>query len=110
MGEMSFRDFRLLAGQLEELDDGGVVMNLGSAVVMPEVFLKALTVARNLGNRVENFTAINLDMIQHYRSNLNVVGRPTRTGRGRGFSFTGHHEIMVPLLFAAIQEELSNGD
>ena len=107
MGEMSMRDFRLLAGQLPELDDGGVVVNLGSAVLLPEVFLKTLTVARNLGHRVENFTAVNFDMIQHYRANMNVVARPTRTGGGRGYSLTGHHEIMIPLLFAAVQEELT---
>ncbi len=107
MGELSMRDFKLLAGQLPNLNDGGVVVNLGSAVLLPEVFLKALTVARNLGAKVENFTAVNFDMIQHYRANMNVVSRPTRTGKGRGFSFTGHHEIMIPLLFAALQEELN---
>ncbi|MCB2155509.1 hypothetical protein KQI84_11540 [bacterium] len=110
MGEMSMRDFRLLAGQLSELDDGGVVVNLGSAVLLPEVFLKALTVARNLGARIENFTAVNFDMIQHYRANTNVVARPTRTGGGRGYSLTGHHEIMIPLLFAAVQEELAKAE
>lgn len=106
MGEMSFRDFKLLAGQLPDLSEGGVVMNLGSAVLLPEVFLKALTVARNLGHSVEHFTAVNFDMIQHYRANLNVVSRPTRTGGGKGYSLTGHHELLVPLLFAAIQEQL----
>ncbi|MGF1571765.1 MAG: hypothetical protein ACFCU1_01695 [Sumerlaeia bacterium] len=106
MGELSFRDFKLLAGQLGELNNGGVVMNLGSAVLLPEVFLKALTVARNLGNTVEHFTAVNFDMIQHYRANLNVVSRPTRTGGGKGYSLTGHHELMIPLLFTAIQEKL----
>ncbi|MEQ8821477.1 MAG: hypothetical protein RLY93_14660 [Sumerlaeia bacterium] len=110
MGEASFRDFQLLAGQLADLDDGGVVVNLGSAVLLPEVFLKALTVARNLGHRVENFTAVNFDMIQHYRANMNVVSRPTRTGGGRGYSLTGHHEIMIPLVFAALQDALASAD
>ena len=105
IGEACMTDFRLLAGQLPDLGDGGVVINLGSAVVLPEVFLKALTVARNLGSPVRNFTAVNFDMIQHYRANTNVVGRPTRTG-GKGYSITGHHELMFPLLFAALQEEL----
>lgn len=105
MGAASMEDFRLLAGQLPDLADGGVVINLGSAVLMPEVFLKALTVARNLGSPVRHFTAVNFDMIQHYRSNVNVVGRPTRTG-GKGYSITGHHEILLPMLFAALQEEL----
>jgi len=106
MGEMSMRDFKLLAGQLKNLNDGGVVMNQGSAVLMPEVFLKALTVARNLGDQVEDFTAVNFDMIQHYRSNTNVVQRPTKTGGGKGFSITGHHEILLPILFTGIQEKL----
>lgn len=106
IGEASMMDFRLLAGQLADLGDGGVVVNLGSAVLLPEVFLKALTVARNLGNPVRNFTAVNFDMIQHYRSNTNVVARPTKTG-GKGYSLTGHHELMMPLLFAALQEELA---
>jgi hypothetical protein len=108
MGEMSFRDFTLLAGQVPELHQGGVIMNLGSAVLLPEVFLKALTVARNLGHPVEEFTALNFDMIQHYRANTNVVSRPTRTGGGKGYSITGHHELMIPLLFAALQERLAS--
>lgn len=107
LGEGSMTDFRLLAGQLPDLGDGGVVVNLGSAVLLPEVFLKALTVARNLGHPVRNFTAVNFDMIQHYRPNMNVVGRPTRTG-GKGYTITGHHELLMPLLFAALQEELAH--
>lgn len=95
-GAASYEDFKILAEVISKLSDG-VVINLGSAVVLPEVFLKALTVARNVGNRVENFTAANFDMIQHYRANTNVVQRPTITGGGRPFSFTGHHEIMFPL-------------
>ena len=76
-------------------------MNVGSNVILPEVFLKALTVARNLEGPIHNFTTANFDMIQHYRPNINVVKRPT-IGGGSGFSFTGHHEIMLPLLFMAL--------
>lgn len=100
-GQTSFTDFRLLAAIVAELGDGGVVLNLGSAVILPEVFLKALTVARNLGNRVTHFTTANFDMIQHYRPLENVIRRPTDTG-GKGYTFTGHHEIMIPLLAQAI--------
>lgn len=109
IGEASMMDFRILAGQLPNLGNGGVVVNLGSAVILPEVFLKALTVARNLGHSVKDFTAVNFDMIQHYRPHNNVVSRPTRTG-GKGYSITGHHELMIPLLFAALQEELAAGN
>jgi hypothetical protein len=101
-GEMSFRDFRVLAQSVSELDDRGVVMNVGSAVILPEVFLKALTVARNLGHASKGFLAANFDMIQHYRPNMNVVTRPT-SGAGRGFTFTGHHELMLPLLAAMVR-------
>ncbi len=101
-GELSFRDFRLLCEQMKSIGSGGVVMNLGSAVVLPEVFLKALTVARNLGAPAFNFTTANFDMIQHYRPRVNVTGRPVKDG-GEGFSFTGHHEIMFPLFVAALK-------
>jgi deoxyhypusine synthase len=101
LGAGSMRDFRLFTAAVTTIDDGGVVINCGSAVLMPEVFLKALTVARNLGYRVRNFTAINMDMIQHYRPMNNVLLRPTRTGDGTAISLTGHHEIMLPLLYAA---------
>lgn len=104
-GELSFRDFRALAHQLATLGSGGVVMNVGSAVILPEVFLKALTVARNLGAPAFDFTTANFDMIQHYRPRVNVVQRPTQDG-GRGFSFTGHHELMVPLVAAMITSRL----
>lgn len=100
LGAGSMRDFRLFAAAVTTIDDGGVVINCGSAVIMPEVFLKAITVARNLGYPVKNFTAINMDMIQHYRPMNNVVLRPTKTG-GTPISLTGHHEIMLPLLYAA---------
>jgi hypothetical protein len=109
IGEASFRDFRRLAAHLEGLE-GGVVLNLGSAVMMPEVFLKALTVCRNAnGGKPRGFVAADLDMIRHYRPRVNVVERPTRTGGGRGYQITGHHEIMVPLLAWAVVEELGRG-
>jgi hypothetical protein len=101
-GDTSHRDFRRLAGALEGLE-GGVVLNLGSAVMMPEVFLKALTIARNVNDgRPRAFTTLDLDMIAHYRPRVNVVERPTRTGGGVGYQLTGHHEIMVPLLAWAV--------
>ncbi len=103
IGEASLRDFRIFAASVAELGDGGVVLNLGSAVVMPEVFLKALAVARNLGHRVRNFTTANFDMIQHYRPAVNVVQRPV-LGGGHGYAITGHHEIMLPLFAAAVCE------
>lgn len=101
LGEASFTDFRLLCSVLCDLE-GGVYLNIGSAVILPEVFLKALTVARNLGHRVKNFTTVNLDMIQHYRPRQNVLTRPG----GKAYALTGHHEIMVPLLHQAIIESL----
>ena len=103
IGEASMRDFRILANSVSQLGDGGVVLNLGSAVVMPEVFLKTIAVARNLGHSVTDFTTANFDMIQHYRPAVNVVQRPTQKG-GAGYALTGHHEIMIPLLAAAIYE------
>jgi len=107
IGDTGHRDFRRLAGALPGLDEGGVVINFGSAVVMPEVFLKALTVARNLGDgKPRGFTAVDFDMQRHYRPRVNVVERPTRSGGGRGFHITGHHELMLPLLAWAIAERL----
>ncbi|BBO72564.1 hypothetical protein DSCA_64940 [Desulfosarcina alkanivorans] len=103
IGEASLRDFRIFAASVSKLGGGGVVINLGSAVVMPEVFLKALAVARNLGYAVKDFTTANFDMIQHYRPGVNVVQRPVLAG-GRGYAITGHHEIMIPLLAAAVYE------
>lgn len=103
IGESSLRDFRIFAAQAARLGEGGVLLNLGSAVIMPEVFLKALSLARNLGYPVRNFIAVNMDMIQHYRPAVNVVQRPV-AGGGQGFSITGHHEIMIPLLAAAVCE------
>ncbi len=107
IGSASHRDFRILAEEVSKIS-GGVVINLGSSVILPEVFLKALTVARNLGYSVKNFTTANFDMIQHYRPNLNVVGRPVASG-GKGYSITGHHEIMLPLLAALIKSKLICG-
>lgn len=106
IGETSHRDFRRLAAALAPLHEGGVVLNLGSAVIMPEVFLKALTVARNVdAGRPVNFTTCDLDMQRHYRPRMNVVQRPTLAG-GTGLEITGHHEIMIPLLAWAVIEAL----
>lgn len=103
-GEASIIDFRLFSSVVASLEKG-VYLNIGSAVIMPEVFLKALTIARNLGHEVVNFTTVNMDFIQHYRPLTNVVRRPTQGG-GAGYRLTGHHEIMVPLLYAMIIEGL----
>lgn len=98
IGGTSMVDFRRLAGHLPRLEDG-VVLNIGSSVIMPEVFLKALTMCRNVhGGAPRKFVAADFDMTKHYRPRVNVVERPTRTGGGRGYQITGHHEIMVPLL------------
>ena len=105
IGAASFTDFRLLTALVQELEGGGVVLNLGSAVILPEVFLKALTIARNLGRTVSHFTTANFDMNQQYRPVENVVRRPTEMG-GKGYTFTGHHELMIPLLVQAINSRL----
>ena len=109
IGEASLRDFRIFASTVSRLGNGGVVINFGSAVIMPEVFLKALAVARNLGFPVKEFTTANFDMIQHYRPGVNVVQRPVLSG-GSGYAITGHHEIMIPLLAATIVEFAAAGD
>lgn len=104
LGATSHRDFRRLAGSVPDLHGGGAVLNWGSAVVMPEVFLKALTIARNLdGGKPTHFLAADFDMQRHYRPRMNVVQRPTRGG-GVGIQLTGHHEIMIPLLVWAVLE------
>ncbi len=103
VGAATERDFRLLAAVVSDLEGGGVYLNVGSAVLLPEIFLKALTLARNLGHRVEDFVTLNLDFIQHYRPTQNVVRRPVARG-GRGYALTGHHELMIPLLAAALVE------
>jgi hypothetical protein len=106
IGETSHRDFRKLAHSLVGLDDGGVVLNLGSAVIMPEVFLKALTIARNLHDgKPQGFITCDLDMMRHYRPRVNVVQRPTMHS-GKGYEITGHHEIMVPLLVWAVLDRM----
>jgi hypothetical protein len=103
IGATTHRDFRLLAAVVADLGDGGVYLNVGSAVLLPEVFLKALTLSRNLGHRVQDFVTANLDFIQHYRPTQNVVRRPVAKG-GRGYALTGHHELLVPLLAAVLIE------
>lgn len=105
IGEASFIDFRTFASVVSRLE-GGVYINLGSAVILPEVFLKALTLARSQGHRVDRFVTVNMDFIQHYRPLNNVVRRPTQKA-GRGIALTGHHEILFPLFAAAVIEELS---
>ncbi len=108
IGGTSMRDFRRLAAYLPAIEDG-VVLNLGSAVIMPEVFLKALTMSRNVNDGVpKKFTAADFDMMRHYRPRVNVVERPTRSGGGVGYQITGHHEIMVPLLAWAVVERLND--
>jgi hypothetical protein len=104
-GEGSLRDFHLLVENVSALNNGGVVLNFGSAVVLPEVFLKALNLSRNLGNKVKNFVTANFDMIYHYRPSQNVVSRPVMSG-GSGYYIIGHHEIMLPLLAQAIIEKI----
>jgi len=105
LGAASHYDFRLMCGVVATLGDGGVYFNVGSAVVLPEVFLKAVTVARNLGHPVRDFTTVNLDMKDQYRSWNNVVKRPTGD-HGRGFSIIGHHELLIPLLAQSVFEQL----
>lgn len=100
-GKTTLHDFRLLCSLVRELDNGGVYLNIGSAVVLPEVFLKTVTVVRNLGFKLQDFYTANFDFIQQYRPLTNVVRRPV-AGSGRGFSFVGHHEIMIPLLAASV--------
>jgi hypothetical protein len=104
IGGASHRDFRLLSAYLADLHQGGVYLNCGSAVVLPEVFLKAVSALRNLGYPLAQFTTVNFDFLQHYRPRVNVIERPhARTG-GTGYSLTGHHELMIPLLAAALIE------
>ena len=104
IGESTFVDFRLLASRLADLHAGGVALNLGSAVLLPEVFLKALAVARNLEGPIGGFVTANFDFMRHYRPLENVVRRPTRES-GRGYNFVGHHEIMIPLLAAVLETD-----
>lgn len=113
LGAATHRDFLLLAALVKGLDQGGVYLNLGSAVILPEVFLKCVSLAANLGHALRGITTVNLDFIQHYRPTQNVLLRPTaatprrKTARGasHGYALTGHHELMIPLLAAALQSE-----
>ncbi|HYJ45420.1 MAG TPA: hypothetical protein VEV81_02325, partial [Pyrinomonadaceae bacterium] len=102
LGETTHTDFRLLAEMVRRMDGGGVYLNLGSAVVLPEIFLKAVTLVRNLGHSLADLTTANFDFIQSYRPLTNVVRRPVADGAGRGYSITGHHELMIPLLAAEL--------
>jgi hypothetical protein len=102
LGETAWSDFQIFTHTVSTLNKNSIVLNIGSAVILPEVFLKALTIARNLGHQAYGFTAATFDMIRHYRPTVNVVERPTADG-GHGYYFIGHHEIMLPLLFAALK-------
>ena len=104
IGEATYYDFRLFCTLVSRLNDGGVYLNTGSAVIMPEVFLKAVSAVRNLGHPLAGFTTVNFDFLQHYRPRVNVVERPHAGSGGRGYAITGHHEIMLPLLAAALIE------
>ena len=104
IGRGTLRDFRLLCSLVSEMNEGGVYLNVGSAVVLPEVFLKAVSVVRNLGHPLAEFTTVNFDFLQHYRPKMNVVDRPHAKAGGHGYSITGHHEIMIPFLAAALIE------
>ncbi len=104
LGGSSYKDFKIFTNIVKELNDGGVLLSFGSAVILPEVFLKALTIVRNLGYEVNNFYTAVFDMIKHYRPMTNIVNRPTACG-GKGFHFIGHHEIMFPLLMGSLLEE-----
>lgn len=104
IGATSHYDFRLFANLVAGLHDGGVFINAGSAVIMPEVFLKAVSLVRNVGRPLRDFTTVNFDFLQHYRPRVNVVERPHANAGGRGYAITGHHEIMIPLLAAILVE------
>jgi len=102
LGATSHTDFKLFCSIVKAMNGGGVYINYGSAVVMPEIFLKAVTVIRNLGYEIQDITTANFDFVQRYRPMTNVVHRPTANGAGRGFSITGHHELTLPLLAAQL--------
>ncbi|MBM3725286.1 MAG: hypothetical protein FJW40_07680 [Acidobacteria bacterium] len=104
IGAATHHDFRLFCSLVAALHQGGVYINLGSAVVLPEVFLKAVSVVRNVGVPLREFTTVNFDFLQHYRPRANVVSRPHANAGGEGHAITGHHELMVPLLAAALIE------
>jgi hypothetical protein len=104
LGSATHRDFRLFCTLVAGLDGGGVYVNAGSAVMLPEVFLKAVSAVRNVGHPLREFTTVNLDFLQHYRPRVNVVERPHAGAGGKGYSLVGHHEILIPLLAAALIE------
>lgn len=105
IGALSMRDFRIWANLLAGIGDGGVVLLFGSAVILPEVFIKAITMARNIYGSIEHFTTASFDMNRHYRPHVNVVERPNQKG-GKGYTFVGHHELMIPLFAAALCEAI----
>jgi hypothetical protein len=105
VGEGTYRDFQRFCAMISEMGDGGVYFNVGSAVLLPEVFLKALSIVRNLGHDVHGFVTVDFDMIRHYRPSVNVVTRPTQES-GQGYSITGHHEILLPLLYHMLRARL----
>jgi hypothetical protein len=105
LGAAAFRDFQVLSEVVGGLHDRGVYINLGSAVVLPEVFLKAVNIARNVGGRPHRIVTADFDMVRHYRPAQNVVARPTMTD-GTGYRLTGHHEIMFPLLYTMVRSRL----
>jgi len=105
IGSTSHRDFRLLCAYVADLNDGGVYLNCGSAVVLPEVFLKAVSAVRNLGNPLAQFQTVNFDFLQHYRPRVNVIERPHAGAGGAGHAITGHHELLLPLLAATLIEK-----
>ena len=109
LGQASFTDFRLFSALVARLSGGGVYLNIGSAVILPEVFLKAFTIAQNMGADLKEFVTVNLDMQQHYRPRQNVVGRPAEVG-GRGYALTGQHELLIPLLSWAVLARLGEQD
>ena len=100
-GKGSFNDFKLFTSLLCNIGKGGCFFNIGSAVILPEVFIKALSVVRNMGYKAHDFVTVNMDMVQHYRPHVNVVNRPIQ-GEGKGYTLTGHHEIMLPLIYYLI--------
>ena len=104
LGAATHHDFRLFCTLVSQMNEGGVYLNIGSAVIMPEVFLKAVSAVRNLGHPLANFTTANFDFIQHYRPRFNVLDRPHAGSGGKGYAITGHHEIMIPLLAMALRE------
>lgn len=106
IGQSSLRDFKRLTEEVGRLGNGGVMVNLGSAVILPEIFLKAINLARNLGCSVKNFSTVNFDMMYQYRPQQNVVSRPVLGARAKGCYIVGHHEIMVPLLYQAVMEKI----